>query len=366
MIRAVRDIDRHHSENIPPFVRFLPILPQGRSAPRPPIFLLGATNQLVTDELFTQVTTPAIGCYVLEDAAVAPTGIALKGETAFCSPAFIHPPHHVVAVVDRINTSTLPVRHVPGPLAVIYGPGHETHGHWLTDFMPRLAVLHDTGHDLSRLHYLVPPDLTEAAAELLRLSGIDAARLVRYAYWHELLRTDLLLMPTSPRLGNRLSPYFAHATAFWLARARTRLPAGRPGRRAHLFLSRVGAPQQRQLLNRDTIEEAARRQGLTIISPESLSFADQVALFGMADSVTGEYGSALHNSIFSDTGTMICALRGTSRHPGFIQSGIADVIHQPTGYVFGDTAGQDVAQRFTIDVAAFGHALDLMRLHARR
>jgi hypothetical protein len=364
MIRAVHDIDRHYNETLPPFVRFLPILPEGRSAPKPPIFLLGATNQLVTDELFTAVVTPAAGCYVLEDAAVAPTGVAMKAETAFCSPAFIHPPHHVVAVVDRINTTSLPFRHVPGPLAVIYGPGHETHGHWLTDFMPRLAVLHDTGHDLSRLRYLVPPDLTEAAAELLRLSGIDAAQLVRYDYWQEVLCTDLLLMPTSPRLGNRMSPYFAQATAFWVARARARLPPSAPGPRIHLFLSRGAAPQQRQLRNRAAIEDAARREGLVVVAPEKLSFAEQVALFGRADRITGEYGSALHNSIFSAPGTIICGLRGTSRHPGFIQSGIAEALRQQTGYVFGDTTGQDVAQRFDIDLAAFGHALELMKLHA--
>jgi capsular polysaccharide biosynthesis protein len=364
-IRAVRDIAGHISEGTLPFIRFQGLLPAARSAPVPPAFLLGAANALVMAEIFSQLATPQIGCYVLEDAAVAPTGIALKDQTAFCSAAFVHPPHHVVAVVDRLNATSLPVRHVPGPLAVIYGPGHETHGHWLTDFMPRLSVLHDCGYDLAALRFLVPPDLRPQAAALLHLCGIAATQLERYDYWHETVRTDLLLMPTTPRLGNRLSPYLAPATDFWVSRVKTRLPDPAPGARKNLFVSRADAPQARHLTNRAAIEDLARNQGLHIVAPEQLGFAEQHALFASADTITGEYGSALHNSIFSRPGTVVCALRGNSRHPGFIQSGIASALGQKAGYVFGDTSGQEVAQRFCIDLAAFGDALALTRLHAR-
>ena len=360
-ICAVRDISGHAREEAPPAVRFHELLPAGRSCVRPPLFLLGATNPLVTKALFGQTDTPQIGCYMLQDAIVAPTGIAVKDGTAFCSAAFIHPPHHVVAIVDRLNATPLPVRHIAGKLAVIYGPAHETHGHWLTDFMPRLSVLHDAGHDIATLRFVVPPDLRPEAAALLRGCGITDAQLVRYAYWQEVLRTDLLLMPTGPRLGDRMSPYFARATSFWTDRLRAPAPPTTPG--ARLFLSRAAAPQQRRMGNRPAIEAIAERAGFTLVQPEKLSMPAQMALFETATMIVGEYGSALHNSIFAEPGTIICALRGNSRHPGFIQSGIGTVLGQETGYVFGNTAGQEVDQRFDIDPAAFSRALELMMLH---
>jgi capsular polysaccharide biosynthesis protein len=115
--------------------------------------------------------------------------------------------------------------------------------------------------------------------------------------------------------------------------------------------------------NRPAIEAIAERAGFTLVQPEKLSMPAQLALFETATMIVGEYGSALHNSIFAEPGTIICALRGNSRHPGFIQSGIGTVLGQETGYVFGNTAGQEVDQRFDIDPAAFSRALELMMLH---
>jgi hypothetical protein len=57
-------------------------------------------------------------------------------------------------------------------------------------------------------------------------------------------------------------------------------------------------------------------------------------------------------------------LRGNSRHPSFIQSGIGAAMDQHTGYVLGDTPGQTVEQRFIIDLADFERALDIVQARA--
>ena len=366
IIRAIRDIAAHVNDTEPPHIEFRRLVAGGHSAPSPPLFLLGAANRLTVTDLFGQTETPQIGCYVLTDAAVAPTGIAMKDRTAFCSAAFLHPPHHVTAVADRLNTNSLPWRRVPGPLAVIYGPGHETHGHWLTDFMPRLSVLYDCGYDLTSLRFLVPPDLSPTAAALLRLAGIADTQLEPYRYWKEVLHTDLLLMPTCPRLGNRLSPYFAEATRFWVRRAHARNPACASQAAESgtlLFVSRQHAPQTRHAVNRAAIEAKARLHGYSVIVPEQHEPAQQMALFAQATSIVGEYGSGLHNSIFAGRGTAVCALRGNARHPGFIQSGIATVLRQHVGYVLGESDGEGAAQNFAVDPADVDRALDLLALH---
>jgi capsular polysaccharide biosynthesis protein len=167
-------------------------------------------------------------------------------------------------------------------------------------------------------------------------------------------------VPTGLRLGNRVSPGFGQATRFWvdLLRARTRLPPSPLGGR--IFLSRGNTNQQRAILNRDAVETVAAERGFAPISPETLPFIDQVALFTGATMLVGEYGSALHGAVFSAPGTVTCGLRGNVRHPSFIQSGMGAALGQHTGYVLGDAPGQTVEQRFTIDLADVERALDIV------
>jgi capsular polysaccharide biosynthesis protein len=362
LVRDIREIGEHRAACLRPILTFSEVAPAARSRMRPPAFLLGPANATVLTEIFGQIDTPCVGCYAIADAFVAPTGIAIKDGVAFHAEAFLQPRHHVVTVCDRLNAVNPPVRHVGGTLAVIYGPANETWGHWLIDFLPRLWVLQQAGHDLENLHFLVPPDLRPFARTLLLLCGLREDQLVRYNYFAELVRTDLLLMPTGLRAGNRLAPCFADATAYWTARVRIDREAGRP----RLYLSRAGAPQQRQMLNRDAMEHIARNAAFEVVHPESLTVTEQIRLFSGARMLAGEYGSALHNSVFAGPGAAVCGLRGTSRHPSFLQSGIATVLHQDVGYVFAATEGQDVDQRFKIDPELFRHALELMALEEGR
>jgi len=361
LVRDIKEIAGHAASGRPPEVTFHPVAPAARSPVRPPLFLLGPANTELLWQIFGQIDTPAIGCYTIRDATLAPTGVAIKNGIAFHADAFIHPRHHVVAVSDRLNTETLKPRHVDGTLAVIYGPGHETWGHWLTDFLPRLWVLHAAGHDLATLHFVMPPDLRDFAWPLLALCGLRDEQFVIYDYWRELIHADCLLLPTGLRAENRLAPCFAQATAFWTGRARAAASAG-PGAFGNaLYVSRSAAPATRNLVNRNEIEAIARDFGLAPVRPETLSIGEQIGLFSFARTIVGEYGSALHNAVFAAPGAAVCALRGTSPHPSFVQSGIATALGQELGYVFGDTGGQDVRQSFSIAGGYFTRALDILK-----
>ena len=349
----VRDI-----QEIARLSTYLPVAAAARAPPNAPVFLLGPATAEMLWEIFGAVETPAAGCHMLRNACVAPTGFAIVDGKASYGKAFLHPRHHVVTVSDRLNAEKLPVRDVPGPLAVIYGPAHETWGHWLTDFLPRLWVLRESGFALDELRFVMPPDLRPFAWELLACFGITPARCEIYRYWHEIIRTDTLLLPTGLRADNRFASCFAAATQWWTGIVRGASPAARTNRR--LLLSRVGAPQARQMANRDAIESLALEAGYEVVRPEALSISEQVRLFSEASVLIGEYGSALHNSVFTGAGAIVCGLRGTSLHPSFVQSGIAGALGQRAGYVFGDTGGQDVAQRFTIAERYFRKALEII------
>jgi capsular polysaccharide biosynthesis protein len=362
---AVQDPAPPYSDKGAPHPDFALVTPAASSLPRPPLFLLGPAPEAVLFDLAAQVETPAVGCYTIEDALVAPTGIAIKDGTAFHGEAFLHPRHLVVAISDRVNAEGLGTMPVAGTVAVLCGPAHETYGHWLVDFLPRLWVLHQAGHDLATLRYLVPADLRDFAFRLLRLCGIRDEQLIRYRHWQALLRVERLLLPTGLRLGDRLAPSFADATRFWLDRTPCGAAEGpaRPG--AGVFLARRSGTE-RPLVNRARIEAIAAEHGLAVLRPEELGLAEQIASFRSAGLIVGEYGSALHNTVFSGPGAVVCALRGTARHPSLVQSGIATAMGQDLGYVFGQTEGIETQQAFCVAENSFKKALELLRLRTAK
>ncbi len=358
------DIAAHVRSGAAPRVGFIELATATDLLPPAPLFLLGQPSAVVLDELFGRTSLHAVGCYTIENAAVGPTGIALKDGIAFSSESFIHPPHHVAAVAARLRAAELPARHVRGPLAVIYGPGHETYGHWLVDFLPRLWVLRQSGFDIHTLRYAVPPDLSKIAAELLARIGIRQSQLVPYRYWREVLRTDLLLMPTGLRAGNLVSPLFAQASTFWTAPL-LRQAAHAPSAARRVFLSRAGQPAARMLIERATAEDCAREHGYLVVRPETLGLIEQVALFAGADVLAGEYGSALHGTVFAARDTVALGFRGNLRHPSFVQSGVAGSLGQHVGYILGETKG-DVVQIFSIAKPDMEKALTLAHLSAQK
>jgi capsular polysaccharide biosynthesis protein len=361
LVRDIRDIGTQQSAGTSPYYSFQPVAEPARVPQSPPPFLLGPATEKLLWDIFADIETPAAGCYVIENAVLAPTGFAIKDGVALHGTAFLHPRHHVVTVSDRLNAEALPVRNVAGPLAVMCGPAHETWGHWLIDFLPRLWVLQAAGYELPALRFLMPPDVRPFAWKLLQFFGIGPDQCVIYNHWHEIIRCELVLLPTGLRAENRFATCFAAATAWWTGIVRGAAPHSPPDAPA-LFLSRSGAPQARQMANRAEIEAAAGAAGYLCIRPEEFSVAEQVAMFSQARVLVGEYGSALHNSVFAAPGALVCGLRGTSRHPSVVQSGIATALRQHAAYVFGDTAGQDVTQRFVVEPRLFAKALELLKI----
>jgi capsular polysaccharide biosynthesis protein len=364
LVRDIRDIATQFASGRAPRFAFREVAAAGRGLQRPPLFMLGPVTPSLLHDLAAQTTTPRIGCYELRDVLVAPTGIPIKQNVAFHGEAFLHPRHLTVAVSDRLNAETPKLRAIDGTVALLCGPGHETYGHWLVDFLPRLWVLNQAGHDLATLRYLVPADLRAFGLELLRLCGIRDDQLVLYRHWQELPRAEHLLLPTGLRLGDRLAPCLPAATAFWVARLKRTTPLPRPPAARALYLRRAGG--SRTLRNRDQIEAMAEDAGFTMVQPETRSVPEQIALFTRARIIAGEYGSALHNAIFAAPGATICALRGTARHPSLVQSGIATALGQNLGYVFGATEGQEATQSFSVDPANVALALALLRMREAR
>jgi len=354
-IRAIVDSVYYATHSHDPNVEMKIIEPGRYGAPPVPQFLAGDIDAALAEQIYGVSAAEAVCCVAIKDGMIGPTGIAISGRTALYSEIAMQPAYHVRRIVESLLSSDLPVRQIAGAVAVIYGPAHQTWGHWVCDYLPRLHVLARAGFDLEALKFVVPPDLKPFEERLLDGLGISGERRIRYAYGKEVLQADMVILPSGFRSDDRLNAGFADATRFWISQLAGAPPVADPVER--IFISRAGAPGERVMHNRSVIEAIASARGFRIISPETLDIAEQLRIFSRAKILVGEYGSAMHNSVFAPRSAKICVLRGTSRHPGFVQTGLCTAMGQRIGYVFGDTRAQNVEQRFRIEPGVFERAL---------
>ena len=85
----------------------------------------------------------------------------------------------------------------------------------------------------------------------------------------------------------------------------------------------------RRLSNDEEIESIASSFGLELISPETLPISKQIELFSECAFVVGEFGSALHNTLFSPTDIPVLALNWVNG----LQSKISQLKKQSVGYL---------------------------------
>ncbi|ALN74592.1 DUF563 domain-containing protein [Aureimonas sp. AU20] len=126
-------------------------------------------------------------------------------------------------------------------------------------------------------------------------------------YWCEsvsLLRMvgrDLILAPHERDIFRDLAERLAHGSA-----------APAPER---VFLSRLSRTRKggayRGLLNEEELIDALVPLGFTVVEPEHLSFAEQVALFAKARVVVGLGGAAMFNTVFCQPETQVVTIEST-------------------------------------------------------
>src|SRR5262249_33691278 len=71
-----------------------------------------------------------------------------------------------------------------------------------------------------------------------------------------------------------------------------------------LYVARTDAPI-RQMRNEPALIEQVRKRGYEVVTPGSLSFAEQVQLFRGARLIVGPHGAGLTNIVFCEPGTIV-------------------------------------------------------------
>ncbi len=200
--------------------------------------------------------------------------------------------------------------------------GTFNYGHFVIDALTSLLALEKAGL-LDGAPVLAPPlttwqrDLIAMAFPGLEITEVDApvVRLGRATYAtcmdHFLHHPNALLAEVAERV---------------LAQA----PAGQGARR--VYLSRRGQ-SMRVMVGEAAFEKTLTARGFMIVSPETLSAAEQIALMRDAEVVVGASGAALANAVFLPRGARVVEIQPANFTSQWVRAACRQVGVDWRGYV---------------------------------
>lgn len=168
------------------------------------------------------------------------------------------------------------------------------YGHWLVEILPRIrGIKNYQGQTGRNPRILVNPNITDWQIETLKFVGVDTSNLTRWQGGRASVDRYVLPMwaKSEPCTSNidwvreqieASVDYEKHLDQF----------------SSRIYLSRENM-DRRQVINRKELVDAISEYGFESYSPESMTFAEQVALFKEADIIIGPTGGSFTNIIFS-------------------------------------------------------------------
>ena len=338
---------------------FIPVCPGETAAPGGAVKLINAGESEAWYRHVHGLTAdiPALGVAVLDNVTLSGPGYLFRDGAMLGDGSEPYQVARRFAEAEQLPAETLMRRErqvvVIDPVLLICGPGHAMWGHWLLDFLPRLAVAQaGLGEMFTRCVIPVPTDTPPWVDALLAQAfGLKRERLLRYDRRRETLLCRRACVPSHAHHN-----YFLHSFMADFYR-RMALPVADMPRK--LFVTRrpftqahLSAPHR--CAQDEVFETLAMARGFTVVAPETLDFATQWAMFSQAEAIAGISGSGMHNALFAPQGAVVGQLGMPNAH----QSRIATVCGQSVAYVFPDATETDEHGAATMQVAA--EQLDLL------
>ena len=222
------------------------------------------------------------------------------------------------------------------------------HSHWLLDALPRLALLREFPPDIK---VIVPGKLAAYQKESLSMLGLTDDRIRFSPETHLQVEDYFFSSPTA-----MIACYSPYAVRFlresFLPKAD---PAWQPPKR--FFVRRTGLA--RNMDNEAEVERFFTDRGWALINPSELTFAREIRLFAEAEAVAGMLGSALNNTVFSNSNCSVLAMAHD-----YWTDGVLDWILQTVGisnysmHVYPSNR----CRRFSVDLKVLQQQLDSLGL----
>ena len=311
IFEIVADIGRFgHGDGAERLSLFAPALPPAQH----PIHRESDIPAEFVAEHYQYTPPPSVNVYALAGAVLWGNGLVTHG-TQFvtpsdCLPGYFRPqmlqngpplPAIHAGVLGRADAQTLALDH---PVAVALHP-NLVYGHFLLEMLPRLyllMVLRQFGADIPlALSSKLPPWVKTFA----RMFQPDD-RIVWYDHTTQRVTAPSIVMPAMMHTDHNFHPAMNLMVHHLLQRqgvADTNAIASA----SRIYVSRSNFGEER-LENEDEVEEMVTALGFAVVRPQQLSVEEQIRVFSAAKVIVGEYGSGLHNAIFSGPGTRIVAI----------------------------------------------------------
>lgn len=187
---------------------------------------------------------------------------------------------------------TLPGRCLEVDAPSVWLGAASTHFHWVFELLARLWVI-EQQPELQDLNLIVQDALTRWQDELLHLLGYDAKRRVVVPA-DAMLECRELHVASLVTAGHFIAPVAIQHLRRELARRITPAADSPP----RIYLSRQGAATRR-LANEADLLPLLEQHGFVVVHPETMSAAEQLALFQSAEFILGVEGAALVNLLIA-------------------------------------------------------------------
>lgn len=183
---------------------------------------------------------------------------------------------------------------IHGKVAVITQAGTWNYYHWMTEVLPKLAMLEQA--DITYDYLYLPLDRSYMK-ETIELLGIDHEIIIDPNGLHKCIQADELIVP-SLVCSFCYTPRFAidFLRENFIPLAQKSVDHDRFAKR--IFISRRKA-SSRKIKNEDEVFALFEQYGFVRYNLEELSILEQVMLFYHAEFIAGEHGAGLTNIIFA-------------------------------------------------------------------
>lgn len=315
----------------------------------PEIYITEVRNALVTGGTNLVMTDDSVICHDLYDFTHDYTSEELNGRT------FIWPHRQRIAWLMR----TTSVREFERA-ACFTDACAPNYAHWMTEVLPRINLFCCT-EELSEVPLIVNDGLHRNLIESLRAVAGDKREIVNLPTGivvrvEHLTFTSVAGYVPFERRSNRLKNHsHGQFSPFALLSLRQclqkRLHESSDPSMRRVFIKRNSGI--RNITNAHEIEELLVACGFSVVEPEHLTLAQQVALFSNADMVVGATGAALANLIFCKPTAKIIIMIPIYGHTSYwYWQNIACAVGNRINYVLGKitrTAASGIHSDFQIN-----------------
>ena len=261
-----------------------------------------------------------------------------------------------------------------GRAITLIGQSTKNYAHWLTETLPKLAVL-DSYSEFDGLPLLVDSGLHPNIYESIEILNSKHRDIVLIQRWAAVILDEVVCVsqpayePYVPQglFNEGLSPMinsFSRPALDILKEAVTQAPweSGQYGTPMIYFRRSRQSSNLRGIIESDAIEEYVRTLGFDLIEPASLGFMQQVAACSSARVIVAPIGAALANMIFAPRGCIILALAPYYESANYYYySNLAGVLGHELHYVLGqqtDKGEHPMHRRYSIDLSDLKLAIE--------